>query len=122
MDQQIGGYAFLGGAGLAILLGLLAGFAPTTVDASLQAWLGFLLVILGLIVGWMNIGDKDIHGFLLAAVALLLVGSANLARFDMILPSLGTALDAIVTNISWFVAPAALIVALKSIKDLGKGM
>ncbi len=119
MNDQIGGYAFLAGAVIAILLGLIMGFVPSMV-LSYEALLVFILVLLGLIVGFVNVRDKEINDFLLAAVALLLVGSANLAVVDGFIAPLGTALGKVVYYISVFVAPAALIVALKAIYDLGK--
>ncbi len=118
MDQKIGGWAFMIGAILAILLGLIAGFAPGMVDATLQAWLMLVLVILGLIVGFLNVGDREIQHFLVASIALLVVGAANLTVIDFAVAPLGTALDQVIRFLVVFVAPAALIVALKSIKDL----
>ncbi|MFH1978263.1 MAG: hypothetical protein ABIJ92_02980 [Candidatus Aenigmatarchaeota archaeon] len=109
-NQRIGSWAFILGVVIAILAGLLAG----TLDATSAGYITLVLVILGLIVGFLNIGDKEMSGFLIAAIALMAVGTANLA----VIPTIGIWLSFIVENIAAFVAPAALIVALKAVYNL----
>jgi hypothetical protein len=75
-----------------------------------------ILVVLGLIVGFINIGVKETHDFLVAVIALLLAGTAGLGN----LPAIGTYIGAILTNITTFVAPAAVIVALKAVWELAR--
>lgn len=106
---KVGEWAFLVGLLLAIVLGLFPqALAVTTVTA--------VLVVLGIIVGLVNVVAKESHGFLLAAVALLVAGSAGYG----ILPGVGDYLGAILTNISTFVAPAAVIVAVKVVYELAR--
>lgn len=111
MDKKVGRYAFLFGVALAVVVGLL-GLA--------DAWVTFVLVILGLIAGFLNVTAKETTEFLVAAVALMLVGGANLAVLDALYMGLGTVTVAILDNIVVFVAPAALVVALKAVKSLGE--
>ena len=113
MDQMIGSWAFIIGVLIAILGGI---FAPMLAEQA--AWITLVLVILGLIVGFLNIGDKEIPGFLMAAIALMLVGSADLEIIDKVIAPVGTYLASIVANIVAFVAPAALIVALLEVYRL----
>ncbi|MCD6247630.1 MAG: hypothetical protein J7J87_04355 [Candidatus Diapherotrites archaeon] len=113
MDQTIGSWAFIIGVLIAILGGI---FAPMLAEQA--AWITLVLVILGLIVGFLNIGDKEIPGFLMATIALMLVGSADLEIIDKVIAPVGTYLASIVANIVAFVAPAALIVALLEIYRL----
>ncbi len=115
--QTIGIYAFLLGIVIAIIAGLLHGMIATYAGA-----VTLLLVVLGLIVGFLNIKDKEISNFLIGAIALMVVGSANLAVIDEIVAGLGTVLQAIINYILVFVAPAALIVALKRVYMLAKGV
>ncbi len=106
-DPKIGEWAFLVGTLLAIVLGLFPQAIPVaTVTA--------VLVVLGIIVGLVNVTSKESHSFLLAAVALLVAGSAGYG----VLPGVGNYLGAILVNITTFVAPGAVIVGLKAIYEL----
>jgi len=109
-SQQVGAWAFILGVIIAILAGLFAG----TLDAMGAGYVTLVLVILGLIVGFLNISDKETSGFLVAAIALIAVGTANLQE----IPYIGMYLASMVWNIAAFVAPAALIVALKAVYNL----
>ena len=106
--QKIGTYAFIIGVIIAIIAGLVSFGAN-------EPWVLLALVVLGLLVGILNIKDKDTQGFLLSTIALMLTGSAGLITIDSIIPGLGTALQSILRFIVVFVAPAALIVGLKTI-------
>jgi|YelNatPaOPRAMG01_1025707.scaffolds.fasta_scaffold02594_7 hypothetical protein len=107
MKMKVGEYAFLAGIALAIL----AGIAMLTGD-----WVTLVLVVLGLIVGLLNISAKETTPFLLSSITLLLAGSAGLEK----LPWVGGFVGPIMANIVAFVAPAAVIIALKTVFDLAK--
>lgn len=104
---MIGHWAFILGVIIAIVAGLLG---------TASEWIALLLVVLGVIVGFLNISDKETHAFLVAAIALLVTGSAGLHT----LPLVGVYLGPILTNIATFVAPAVVIVALKEVYELGR--
>jgi len=106
---KLGSYAFIIGVILAIILGLFGAYIPEYVE-----WITYLMIILGLIVGFLNIAEKQAFDFLIAAIALLAVGGAGLE----LLPTIGMYIGGILTQIAVFVAPAAVIVALKAIWDL----
>jgi len=114
--EQWGSYAFLIGAAIAIIAGLLSGAGQTGALGGTEVWIPLVLVILGVIVGIMNIKDKEVDKFLIASIALLVL--AGTAGGLQVVPTLGDYFVGIVQNIAIFVAPAALIVALKSIKNL----
>ena len=59
--RMLGFLAFIVGFILAIVAGL---FFPG------QAWVYYVLVVLGLIIGLLNISDKEVMLFLVAAIAL----------------------------------------------------
>ncbi len=105
MDGKTGHWAFLIGVVLAIIAGLVPAMQTPTV-----MW---VLVLLGLIVGLLNITAKEVQEFLIATVALVV--AANAAA-DMV--ALGMMTTAILNNIVTFVFPAALLVALKAIWSL----
>jgi len=99
-----GHWAFI----LGVLLAIIAGLIPQ-LQTSTITW---ILVLLGLIVGFLNVTITETQEFLIAAIALLLISSTGA------LPVLGTIIAVMLSNIVAFVAPAALIVALKAVYDL----
>jgi hypothetical protein len=105
--ERIGEWAFILGVLLAILAGLFLG--P-------EGWVAALLVALGAVVGLLNVSERETTPFLVASVALLLAGSAGLET----LPLIGTFLAPILSNLVAFVAPAAVIVAIKAVYDLAR--
>jgi len=107
--SKVGEWAFLGGVLLAVLVGLIPGVLPGNLVA-------LVLVVLGLLVGLINIGAKETHSFLLASVALLVAGAAGLQT----LPVVGGIVGSVLTNLVSFVAPAAVIVALKAVYEHGR--
>ena len=107
--DKIGEWAFLIGVVIALILGLFIGEATGTYAT--------ILVGLGVIVGLINIAEKETMPYLVAAIALLVAGSAGLGT----LPFANLInLSAMLQNIVLFVAPAAVIVSLKTIITLGK--
>lgn len=110
--QQYGMWIFLIGAVVAIVMAV----GSTANQAWVaNAWLVFALVVLGLAVGFLNITKEEMHGFLMAAVVLLVAKTANLSAINTLIPLVGTFLEAVVSNAITLVAPAAVVVALKSV-------
>lgn len=68
------------------------------------------LVILGIVVGALNVTGREVQRFLLATVALLLVGSTVSQ-----IPAIGLTLQTILNHFVAFVAGAAVIVALREV-------
>lgn len=109
MAKKMGELAFLIGVGIAILAALLP----------LEGYLGnvrLLLVVLGLLVGILNVTAQETSDFLIASVALLAASSAQ-GTLE-VLPGVGGYLALIVGNIAVFVVPAAVLVALKAVYAL----
>lgn len=113
VSEKVGAWAFI----LGVVIAIIAGLAASALDAITAGYITLVLVILGLIVGLLNIEDKQVTGFLIAAIALIAVGTANLSA----IPYVGLYLSVMVINIAAFVAPAALVVALKEVYDIAKG-
>ena len=104
MDSKMGHWAFIVGILLAVIAGLVPQLQTVTVT--------WILVILGLVVGLLNISAKETTEFLVAVISLMIVGSAGA------IPALGGIVLSILSNIVALSAPAALIVALKAIYSL----
>jgi len=114
MDARVGNYSFIIGVIIAIVLGVFS-------LGTLAPILASLLVILGLIVGFLNVTGKETKEFLLVAVVLVIAAgiggaSATLGGVQYI----GAYLSGIFTQVLAFVVPATVIVALKDIWALGQ--
>lgn len=108
MLAKVGSWAFIIGVIIALIVGLFTqggvGNAVTTT----------VLIVLGLIVGFLNVTGRETTPFLLAALSLVIVakfGGDVLAGVATVGPYLQGILNAIMT----FVVPAAIIVSLKAI-------
>lgn len=101
---MIGFIAFI----VALLLGLVGGIV-----APGNGVIILILVIMGIIVGFLNITQKEMLPLLVAAIALIVVGTAGFGALDNILKPLGTWLNGIVNYFAIFMAPAAVINAIK---------
>lgn len=112
--QQIGAYAFIAGVLVAVIVGLAAG-ANIQNDQAMSASV-VLLVLLGLAVGYLNIEDKEMVPFLVASIALALGGGFGPSL--SVIPYVGIFLAKILGAIAFFVAPAAIVVALKAVWNI----
>lgn len=102
---------------VAILAGLAAGFG----GRAALGWVSLAMVILGIIVGLTNLSEKEAIPFLTAAIALLVANSGQVFLvIDEVAKPLGTVINAILTTLSAFVAPAAILLAVKAIYNLAK--
>jgi len=117
MNEEIGKYAYLVGVIAALIVGILAAYIPATA----VTWLTSIIILAGLIVGFMNIGTKEVKDFLLVSTVLVIVAglggaTTTLAAVEVI----GTYLEGIFTQLLAFVVPATVIVALKAVLELAK--
>jgi len=117
MEKKVGHYSFIVGVILAVVLGLFA-----TYLGAATMWLTSLLVLLGLIVGFLNVAGKETKEFLLVAAILVIVsfagGAGALANLEAF--GIGVYLEGIFNQIIAFVIPAAIVVALKDVWALAK--
>lgn len=128
ISQKTGSYAFLAGVIIAVIAGIIVSLMPGMLATELMAGItvggivALVLVILGLMVGYMNIKDKHVSDFLIATIAVASVGLISLnpasaiVGVDMIVGLIGS----IVQYVVMLVAPAALVVGLKQIMSLAK--
>ena len=126
-SQKIGSWAFVIGFFLALILGIALTVVPflgIAVESGIVNVAALILVILGLVVGFLNIHDKHVTDFLIAVIAVSAVGgitSITVQGLDVgILSVIGALIANIVGLIVALVAPAGLIVGLKQILALAK--
>lgn len=110
-ENLIGAWVFLIGVILAVITGLFQSLLGLSTSTMLY---GFLVVI-GLLIGIMNAGDKDSITFLLATLSLVIVsgmGQSTLIFLSNLSPVLSK-LSAILSSLLVMFIPATIIVALK---------
>jgi predicted PurR-regulated permease PerM len=98
--EAVGKWAFVIGLVVAVLAGLF--FQP--------GWAIWVLAILGVIVGLLNVTAEETRGYLLASIALTLSATALNT-----IPVIGTALSYILPFVVAFVAGGMIVVALKEL-------
>ncbi len=103
--NMLGAWAFLIGVILAVIFAFLA----------YQTWVGWVLVLIGIIIGLLNITDSEVQPFLLAGVVLVIVSYFGSSVFTGLLY-----LGDILSNLLMLFVPATIIVALKSVFTLAR--
>lgn len=104
----IGFWAFIIGFVLAIIAGLM--WPGNTIII-------LVLVLLGIIVGLLNVTAKEFQLFLLATIALVVVGNVFT---PLTLGGVGDKVGHILNYIAVLVSPAAIIAAIKALWAVGK--
>ena len=110
--RVMGGVAFVAGLLLAVFSGWLW---PD------NGRLAAIIVVLGVLVGFLNITGREVIPFLVAAVALVIIGQGDVFKpLDNFVQGLGTGVDSSVNQIALFAAPAALVNAIRVAVALGR--
>lgn len=108
---KIGSWAFILGVLLALGSGLIQ-FNEQT-----RAMITSLLIVLGLIVGLLNVTGKETTPYLIAAVSLVIVANAGSSAMDKI-AIIGPYASGMFSSVMTFVIPATIVVCLKAIYAL----
>jgi len=132
--EQIAQYAFMAFVAIAILAGLTVGFMaydatlhwrdPAVMDAN--GYVTLIMLILGIFVGLVSITAKEVKPFLIAAIALMVTRVGVGTTFDVWSPLsrlhelLYYWATAILNYIVAFVAPAAVLIAIKAVYVMAK--
>ena len=118
MEEKIGHYSFIGGVVLAVVLGL---FSAQLKGTTAEPWLVSLLVLLGLVVGFINVSGKATKEFMMVAIVLVLAAYVGKASETLgSIQIIGSYIASVFTQILAFVVPATIVVGLKEIWSLGK--
>lgn len=105
---KLGRWAFVVGLAVSILLGFIT-----------FSYSSLLLMILGLIVGFMNVTEKESQKFLIAVIALIVVGVAGLQAFS-VWGTFYTWIQTVLTSFIIFVGAAGAVVAIKILFESGQ--
>jgi len=132
MMSKIGSWAFIIGIIIALIVGL---YHATTIEGKIGAgffgtetggWIAWLLAVLGAIIGILaalgkgTITKNETSGFLIAGIAIVVMGGVFVGWNNIITPWIGSLLSGVSMALSIFVAPAVGILAIKAIWDMGK--
>ena len=142
MMTKLGSWAFIIGIIIALIFGLWQASTYETAlnDPTLEnanniflrtdtgGWVAWLLAALGLIVGILaflgkgTITSKETPGFLLAGIALLVMGGVfpTIVGLYQLQPWIGSLLAGVSICLAIFVAPAVGILSIKAVWDMGK--
>jgi hypothetical protein len=123
-------WSFLIGILIAVIVGLYQAYTLETgsnfFNSEVGGWSAWVLTIIGIIVGILaylgegTITKKEIPRFLMAGIALLIMGGVFQGWHVFLRPYIGALLAGISMSLSIFVAPALGIIAVKTIWDIGK--
>ena len=126
--EEIAQYAFMAFVAIAVIAGLAVGYMAYvdgwTAVADANAYVTLIMLILGIIVGLVSITAKEVRPFLIAAIALIVTGVgvdvwSPLSAIEA-LELLYYWATAILSYIVAFTAPAAVIIAVRSIWAIAK--
>ena len=126
---KVGTWCFILGVIIALIVGLAIGaeyLEPLDSDyaGDNEGYIATLLVVLGVIVGFVGalglgtIKKDEMIGFLVAAIALVAVG-IGATLFGKI-PLIGGYLSGVTASMLVFFAPAAVILSIRYLWDIGK--
>ena len=102
---MLGRWAFLIGVVLAVIFGFITA----------GTWLSWTLVVIGLIVGLVNINDKEVGAFLTAGTVMVLMGYFGGQTLSSVVY-----LSSIFNNILTLFVPATIVVAVQSVLSLAR--
>lgn len=130
--EEISRWSYIAFLVIAILAGLAVGymawdaggFSATSSVADAHGWVLLVMLILGIIIGIAgSITTKEVTAFLVATIALMVVGSGNVWNPLLQVEALAILYyfaAAITTYIAGFAAPAAVIISIKGIIAMAK--
>ena len=121
-ENSICAWAFLIGVVLAVLIGLSTTILSIPLVTKYNAQIYGILVILGLVVGFVNTPRKDSQTFLLAGTALVVVSRFGMdgVRGSIIGLGIGDAVASVFGALLALFVPATIVVALKAVFSISK--
>ena len=109
--EMIGKWAFIVGMILAVAVGLFGTLTTTSI---------VVLMVLGLVIGFLNVTGKEAAAFLMAGVSIIIAGSLGTGAFAGVNNAVTTALVNIFGAISVLIVPAVIMVAIREVIVLAK--
>ncbi len=121
-ENSVGAWAFLIGVILAILIGVSTTILPFPKLVQYSAQIYGILVLLGLLVGFVSIPAKDSQTFLWAGTILVVVSKFGMESVtgSLIGIGIGDAASSIFAALLALFVPATIVVALKTVFSIAK--
>lgn len=107
--ETVGKFSFI----IGLLLAIVAGLVPSVAG---YAYTALVIVVLGLVVGFLNIAEKNVVKLLVAITALMAVGTATVS----VIPAVNVYLGSVLQYFVAFVGAAGFVVAVKAILEVSK--
>jgi len=121
-ENTIGAWTFLIGVILAIGIGIFTTLLPIPALIEYSPEIYGILVLIGLIVGFLNVTGKESQTFLIAGAVLVIVSKFGLESVTgtIIGIGIGDAVASVFGALIALFAPATIIVALKTVFSIAK--
>ena len=112
--DALGKWAFL----IGIVIAVIAGFLTSQL-AGYETWILAILAVLGIIVGLLNVTEKDMVKFMVATIALAGAAATTLGALSL-LDVVITYVTGVLGNFIIFVSAVAFVVSIKAIIETSK--
>jgi len=121
-ENIIGAWAFLIGVILAVIIGLSTTWISIPALTKYSAYIYAILIVLGIVVGFLNVAGKDSQTFMIAGVILVIVSQFGMDSVNksLIGIGLGDVIKSVFGALLVLFVPATIIVALKTVFNIAK--
>ena len=121
-ENSVGAWSFLLGVILALVIGLFTTLLPIPVIVKFSAYIYGILVLLGLIVGFMISSGKDSQTFLITGAIIVLVSNFGVGSVSRSLIGVGLAdtVNSIFSALLALFVPATIVAAIKTVFSITK--
>lgn len=118
-ENVVSAWAFLIGIVLAILGGIIS-----ALFGNLNPFLLGLLLLLGLVIGFIGVAPNDINKFMTSSVSLVIVsfaGSAGVRNIEFLNWEIGNIVSSTLGALLVLLVPATIVVATRSLFSISQG-
>jgi hypothetical protein len=121
-ENSLGAWAFLVGVVLALVVGISSVLIPVSFIVKHNMAVYAILVLLGLLVGFLNVTGRESQTFMIAGAVLVVVSKFGMDSVtgSLIGLSIGTAVSSVFTALLVMFVPATIVVALKSVFSIAQ--
>lgn len=118
-ENVVSAWAFLIGIVLALIGGMLS-----ALFGNLNTFVLGLLLMLGLIIGFIGVSPNDINKFMTSSVSLVIVsfaGSAGVRNIEFLNWEIGNIISSTLGALLVLLVPATIVVAVRSLFSISQG-
>ena len=121
-ENALGAWAFLVGVILAVIIGLSTNLLSIPSLNSYSGQIYAILVLLGIVIGFINVNESDTHTFLIAGAILVVVSKFGMdgVKGSLIGIEVGNIVASVFGSLLALFVPATIVVALKTVFSIAK--